>query len=131
MGAPSTYVQLLNAQKVIKQLQTDLYYSKGFDIQQCMDMAMIALHEEFGFGPKYNARFEAAFRRVFVEYADICVDDAADDRELTYTKTKVDRALAAACGDILPFDERYIPERMYFRESREQWERGEIRDDKG
>ena len=52
MAAPSTYVQLLNAQKAIKQLQLDLYVSKGFTIQQCMDIAMIALHEEFGFGPK-------------------------------------------------------------------------------
>ena len=56
MAAPSTYKLLLQAQQAIKQLQRDLYVSKGFTIQQCMDMAMIALHEEFGFGPKYQAR---------------------------------------------------------------------------
>ena len=67
MAAPSTYKQLLLAQQAIKQLQRDLYVSKGFTLQQAMDMAMIALHEEFGFGPKYQARFEEAFRRTFVE----------------------------------------------------------------
>lgn len=30
-----------------------------------------------------------------------------------------------ACGDrLLPFEERYAPERMYFRDSREQWKEG-------
>ena len=52
MAAPSTYKLLLQAQQAIKQLQRDLYVSKGFTIQQCMDMAMIALHAECGFGPK-------------------------------------------------------------------------------
>ena len=39
MAAPSTYKLLLQAQQAIKQLQRDLYVSKGFTIQQCMDMA--------------------------------------------------------------------------------------------
>ena len=55
MAAPSTYKLLLQAQQAIKQLQKDLYVSKGFTLQQAMDMAMIALHDEFGFGPKYQA----------------------------------------------------------------------------
>ena len=67
MAAPSTYKLLLQAQQAIKQLQRDLWISKGFTLQQAMDMAMIALHEEFGFGPKYQARFEEAFRKTFVD----------------------------------------------------------------
>ena len=98
MAAPSTYKLLLQAQQAIKQLQRDLYVSKGFTIQQCIDMAMIALHEEFGFGPKYQARFEEAFRKTFVEYATICVEDGADDEK-----------------------------RMYFRDSRKNWEKGSVR----
>ena len=127
MAAPSTYKQLLLAQQAIKQLQKDLYVSKGFTIQQCMDMAMIALHEEFGFGPKYQARFEEAFRKTFVEYATICVEDGADDEKIIYTKEKVDRALRAACGEIIPFEERYDEKRMYFRDSRKNWENGSVR----
>lgn len=126
MAAPSTYVQLLNAQKAIKQLQLDLYVSKGFTIQQCMDMAMIALHEEFGFGPKYQARFEDAFRRTFVAYSEMCLEDGADDETLCYTKEKVDRALKAACGEIIPFDDRYDEKRLYFRDSRDEWEKGSV-----
>ena len=128
MAAPSTYVQLLNAQKAIKQLQLDLYVSKGFTIQQCMDMAMIALHEEFGFGPKYQSRFEDAFRRTFVAYSEMCREDGADDETLSYTKEKVDRALKAACGEIIPFEERYDEKRLYFRDSRDEWEKGSVRE---
>ena len=127
MAAPSTYKLLLQAQQAIKQLQRDLYISKGFTIQQCIDMAMITLHEEFGFGPKYQARFEEAFRRTFVEYASMCVEDGADDAQISYTKEKVDRALRAACGEIIPFEERYDEKRMYFRDSREKWEKGSVR----
>ena len=95
---------------------------KGFTIQQCQDMAQVALHQEFGFGPAYQQRFEKAFRQAFFEYADLCVTDGMDDAELVYTKECVDRALRAACGeDMLPFDERYAPERMYFRDSWEEW----------
>ena len=128
MAAPSTYVQLLNAQKAIKQLQLDLYVSKGFTIQQCMDMAMIALHEEFGFGPKYQARFEDAFRRTFVAYSEMCLEDGSDDEQLSFTKEKIDRALKAACGEIIPFEERYDEKRLYFRDSRDEWEKGSVRE---
>ena len=126
MAAPSTYKLLLQAQQAIKQLKRDLYVSKGFTIQQCMDMAMIALHEEFGFGPKYQARFEEAFRRTFAEYASMCVEDGADDAQISYTKEKVDRALKAACGEILPFEERYDEKNLYFRDSWEKWEKGSV-----
>lgn len=126
MAAPSTYVQLLNAQKAIRQLQLDLYVSKGFTIQQCMDMAMIALHEEFGFGPKYQARFEDAFRRTFVAYSEMCLEDGADDEQIIYTKEKIDRALKAACGEIIPFEDRYDEKRLYFRDSRDEWEKGRV-----
>lgn len=50
-------------------------------------------------------------------YAQMCVDDAADDPEIVYTKEKMDRALRAACGEnIRPFEERYAIENLYFRE---------------
>lgn len=127
MAAPSTYKLLLQAQQAIKQLQRDLWISKGFTLQQAMDMAMIALHEEFGFGPKYQARFEEAFRKTFVEYASMCVEDGADDEKIIYTKEKVDRALKAACGEIRPFEERYDEKNLYFRDSWEKWEKGSVR----
>lgn len=117
MPKPNTYVQLLNAQQRIRQLEMNIEIMKGFTLQQALDMAMIALHDEFQFGPKYNARFQQAFMNTFLEYARMCVDDGSDDPEIVYTKEKVDRALRAACGDdIKPWAERYDLENLYFRD---------------
>ena len=69
MPKPNTYVQLLQAQKAIKQLQYDNHVIKGFTVQQCLDVALIALHNEFHFGPKMTARFESAFLDTFMAYA--------------------------------------------------------------
>ena len=122
MGKPSAQVLLMQARKEIQQLECDLAYSKGFTIQQSMDVAMIALNLEFNFGPERNERFERRFREIFVEVAGLCVEDGADDPHLVYTKEYLDRALRVARGDgILPFDERYAVERMYFRDSRDTW----------
>lgn len=125
MAKPSAQVLLMQARREIAQLQIDLQHMKGFTIQQCQDMAQLALHREFGFGPVYQERFEKAFRQAFFEYADLCVTDGQDDQDIVYTKACIDRALREACGDrLLPFEERYAPERMYFRDSREQWKEG-------
>lgn len=125
MGKPNAQVQLIHALKRIKQLEMDLDYIKGFTIQQSMDVAMIALNQEFDFGPKDNERFERRFKDVFVETASLCVEDGGEDPELVYTKETMDRALRVARGeDILPFDERYAMERMYFRDSRQDWVEG-------
>ena len=116
MGKPNTYVQLLNAQKEIRQLKIDIEFMKGFTLQQSLDIALLTLHNEFGFGPDRNGKFEEAFRKTFVEFAQMCVDDGRDDADIVYTKEKMDRMLRAACGDdILPFDERYAPDHLYLR----------------
>ena len=116
MGKPNTYVQLLNAQKEIRQLKIDIEFMKGFTLQQSLDIALLTLHNDFGFDPDRNAKFEEAFRKTFVEFAQMCVDDGRDDADIVYTKEKMDRMLRAACGDdILPFDERYAPDNLYLR----------------
>ena len=116
MGKPNTYVQLLNAQKEIRQLKIDIEFMKGFTLQQSLDIALLTLHNDFGFGPDRNAKFEEAFRKTFVEFAQMCVDDGRDDADIVCTKEKMDRMLRAACGDdILPFDERYAPDNLYMR----------------
>lgn len=122
MGKPNTYLQLRAALQEIQELKKQVWLSKGFTMQQCLDIAMIALHQEFGFGPSYQARFGQAFRSAFVAYAELCLDDGKDDEEIIYTKEVLDRQLRAACGDdILPFDERYAQDKLYFRDSREKW----------
>lgn len=107
----------MNARKEIAELTASVEIMKGFTLQQALDIAQITLHQEFRFGPKYQARFEKAFKEIFVEYAQLCVSDGSDDPEIVYTKENVDRALRAACGDnIKPFDERYALENLYFRD---------------
>lgn len=69
MSKPNTYIQLLNAQKQIAVLYQEVERMKGFTLQQSLDMALITLHEEFGFGPDRCAKFEDAFRKTFLEYA--------------------------------------------------------------
>lgn len=123
MAAPSTYKQLLEAKKVIQELQQLLIeerqkvdFAKAVTVRQCMDVSMITLNEEFQFGPVYNERYELAFMKRFIEYAQMCVDDAADDEDLWFTKDKLDGALQRARGTILPFEERYAYENLYFRD---------------
>lgn len=126
MGKPSAQVLLMQAQQRIRQLEYDNYCLKGFTIRQCQDIAHIALHQEFGFGPVYQQRFEKAFRQAFVDYAELCVTDGKDDEEIVYTKGCLDRSLAAACGDsVLPFDERYAMDKLYFRDTMNQWKENE------
>lgn len=116
MAKPNTYLQLLNAQKLIQQLHADIEHMKGFTLQQSLDMALITLHRHFGFGPDRCAKFEEMFRETFIDYAQMCVEDGKDDEHIVYTQEKVDRALRAACGDdILSFQERYKPENLYLR----------------
>ena len=116
MSKPNTYVQLLNAQKQIVELCQEVERMKGFTLQQSLDMAIITLHKEFGFGPDRCAKFEQAFRSTFLDYAQRCVDDSRDDQEIVYTQECLDRDLRAACGeDIMPFEERYSPENLYLR----------------
>lgn len=124
MPKPNTMVLLMNAKQEILRLQMQVEQIKGFTLQQSLDMALIALHNEFQFGPKYCARFETAFRATFMDYAKMCIEDGAADEEIVYTKEKVDRALRAACGpDILPFDERYSLDNLFLRD-RDLMEKG-------
>lgn len=121
MGAPNTYVQLINAKKMIAQLQHDIEFMKGFSLRQALDMALIALNEEFNFGPERNQRFEAAFWAVFMDYARMCVSDGADDPEIVYTKEKLDKRLRLAAGEDYPaFDERYDEANLYGRKKLEE-----------
>ena len=116
MSKPNTTVLLMNARQQIVRLAAEVERMKGFTLQQSLDMALITLNVEFGFGPERCARFEKAFRETFLAYAEMCIEDGKDDDEIVYTQEKVDRALRVACGpDIMPFQERYADSNLYFR----------------
>lgn len=110
---PAVQVKLL--EKENRELRALNYHLKGFTLQQALDMAIITLNRSFGFGPERNRKFGEDFMATFREYARACVDDGKDDEEIVYTKSLVDRALEAALGEIIPFDERYAEENLYYR----------------
>ena len=113
---PNNVIQLMSLKKEVAQLRHDIHLMKGFSIRQALDMAMIALSEEFQFGPERNQRFESAFWQTFLEYAEMCVEDGKDDEGIVYTKGKLDRRLRKAAGENYPeFDVRYAEENLYRR----------------
>lgn len=80
----------------------NMHLQRLFTIQQCEDMALITLNEDFGFGES---------RATFKAYAELCIEDAKDDKDLAVTKSNIDRKLERIMGDgFLPWEKRYPPE---------------------
>lgn len=82
--------------------------ARRFAVQQSKDIAMIAANAAFGAGPERLKRFSDEFDRIFLEYADLILEDARDDRNVVYTKAKLDEILKSICGPYFdPWEERY------------------------
>lgn len=85
------------ARRIRQQCNIDLM--KGFQVgksialTQCMDMALITLHEDFGFGAVRIKRFYDAFNENWNEVTEIAKEDTPD-RE--YVKDIIDRRLKCA-----------------------------------
>ncbi len=89
----------------------NMHLQRLFTIQQCEDMALITLHEDFVFGESRAMEFLARFRETFTAYAELCIEDAKDDKDLAVTKTNIDRKLERIMGGaFLPREKRYPPE---------------------
>lgn len=83
-------------------------FLRTFTIQQCVDIMMIAVNAEFGFGAERLNRLEQIFYDVFREYARMMLEDAKDDKSIEYTKDKLDRKLQQIMGTyFMPWNERY------------------------
>lgn len=94
--------------KFLGQVQEKIRLNRKFAIQQSLDMAVIALHEEFGFGEDRVKQFCNRFHDVFEKYASLCIEGAKDDRTIEYSKAKLDAALNDICGDdFVEWDKRY------------------------
>ena len=88
--------------------EQELAFMRRFTMQQCKDMMLIAAHEAFGFGPDRAKVLGDTFDKVFLEYAQMTIADSRDDKELWYTKEKVDTKLKEVCGEnFSPWQERY------------------------
>ena len=80
----------------------------AFAIQQAKDMMLIAVGDAFGFGPDRAKRLSDAFDKAFTDYATLTLDDAKADKDIWYTKAKIDERLKEICGEhFVPWEERY------------------------
>lgn len=103
MGKRNGYLDRLAANQAVRDRQT-----RRFALQQAKDMMLIAAHTKLGFGPDRCKKLGDAFDEVFSVYADITLEDAKTDKDIWYTKEKVDAALREACGEyFVPWEERY------------------------
>lgn len=76
--------------------------------QMCMDAAMIAANEVFNMGPTRCQAFAEAFITAMNEIATMTVQDGKTDKQLWYTKAKLDERLKQICGEhFQPWEERY------------------------
>ena len=94
MAKQSGYLQKLAAQQAIRDEKT-----RRFTLQQCKDMMLITMHEDFGWGEE---------RLKKLSDAEMCLADAKTDKQIWFTQGKVDERLKKACGKyFVPWDERY------------------------
>lgn len=94
--------------KMEEKKEQELSFMRRFTLQQCKDMMLIAANEAFGFGPDRAKVLGDMFDKVFLEYAGMAITDSKDDKELWYTKEKVDVKLKEVCGEhFCPWEERY------------------------
>lgn len=82
--------------------------ARNFTIQQCKDMMLLAAHDAFGFGEERLKRLSDAYDATFMQYAEMVLSDAAEDKRIWYSKGKVDQELRRVCGKyFVPWEERY------------------------
>ena len=82
--------------------------SRRVHTQMCLDAAMIAANEVLNMGPTHAKTFADAFSSALTEIATMTVSDGKSDKELWFTKSKLDERLKQICGDnFQPWEVRY------------------------
>lgn len=94
MAKPSAFMRQMQANQ-----ERNMRLQRLFTIQQCEDMAIITLGQDFGFGPKRAAEFRTKMRETFAAYAELCIENAKGDQQMDYTKGCIDRELSRILGD--------------------------------
>lgn len=106
MAKQSGFLQRIKAQH-----DHSMGLQRLFTIQQCEDMALITLGQDFGFGEKRAAEFLERYRETFTAYAELCLENAKGDANMDYTKGCIDRELSRIMGSAFrPWEERYPKE---------------------
>ena len=89
-------------------VQAGIAASRHIHTQMCLDAAMIAANEVFNMGPTRCTEFANAFSDALNTIAKTTVEDAKSDKNLWYTKDKLDERMKKICGEhFVPWEERY------------------------
>lgn len=108
MGKQSGFLR-----RVQENQRQNMHLQRLFTIQQCEDMALITLGQDFGFGEKRATEFLEKYRETFEAYASLCLENAKGDANMDYTKGCIDRELARIMGSAFqPWEVRY-PEKVF------------------
>ena len=100
MSKQSGFLQRMEAEKRRACLE-----AQRFTRQLMVDISMIALNSEFGFGADRLKRYADRLKVIFEEYADLWNGDTADTE---YSRAKLDAKLRQICGDqFVEWEERY------------------------
>lgn len=83
-------------------------------MQMGLDAGMIAANEVFEMGAGRADRFRTAYIETVNAIANMTVNDSKDDKDITWTKAKVDERIKKIVGaeNFKPWDERYKIERV-------------------
>lgn len=88
--------------------ETVLRRERNFTRQFMIDAAVLAVHRTFGTGPKRMQDFYVDLHEVMQEMATMICTDSRADKDLEYSKAKLDEALRPLLGvNFHPYDERY------------------------
>lgn len=104
MPKQSTYLRRLQLEK-----QLAIERDRLFTMQWCADAAILAANEVFKRKGDKLVEFALAMQRYSQEIAELTLEDAKDDKDIEYTKAKVDTALKAILPEDVfqPWDKRY------------------------
>lgn len=83
------------------ELKYAVQFDKKMDILQqiCIDAAFMSAADVFQMGPKRCEKFGQTMVDYIREIAKFMNEDGKGDKELTYTKVKIDERLKKICGD--------------------------------
>lgn len=79
MAKQSGYLQKLAAQQAVRDEKT-----RRFTLQQCKDMMLITMHEDFGWGEERLKKLSDCYDQTFMSYAEMCLADAKTDKQIWF-----------------------------------------------
>lgn len=93
--------------RLARERNADIELNRRLARTYMMDMVTIALGR-MGFRESRFRKFDAALSAACEDYGKLILDDVKDDKDLWYSKSKLDEELKSYVGGMfVPYDERY------------------------